>query len=265
MIECGTARTLNDQFAIESRLRRNSMPSAISRPSASSPHAARWMLPLLIGYAALALLGGVLHRPELGFAAIVLLLAALGLPVLRRRSVLGIASWLAFAALMIAAAWSGHLQLAFSSLPILILFALAAVFARTLRAGREPLIARCIRVVEGEHRLALPGVARYARGVTLYWACVLALQAAILAALLVCATPGGVLDAFGIQAPFAIPRDALAWYPEAGCWGVLVLAFAAEYVVRRFCMRGIPHPPLGGFLKRLIRRWPQLVRDEVTP
>lgn len=223
------------------------------------------MLPLLIGYAVLALLGGVLHRPELGFAAIVLLLAALGLPVLRRRSGSGIASWLAFAILMVAAASSGHLQLAFSALPILILFALAALFARTLRTGREPLIARCIRVIEGDQRLALPGVARYARGVTLYWACVLALQAAILTALLVCATPGGVLDALGIDVPFAIPRAALAWYPEAGCWAVLVLAFAMEYVFRRLAMRGIPHPPLSGFLKRLIQRWPQLLREEVAP
>ena len=49
------------------------MSSAVSRPTASSPQSARWVLPLLIGYAVLALLGGVLHRPELGFAAIVLL------------------------------------------------------------------------------------------------------------------------------------------------------------------------------------------------
>lgn len=240
------------------------MPSAVTPPTITAPRPNRGVLPLLIGYAVLALLGGVLHRPMLGFAAIVLLLAAVGLPILRRRSGPGVALWLAFAAAMIAAALSGHLQLAFSALPILILLAMAMLFARTLRAGREPLIARCIRVVEGEHRLALPGVAHYARGVTLYWACVLAVQAAILTALLFCATPGGVLDAFGIAVPFAIPRDALAWYPEAGCWAVLILAFAAEYAVRRWSMRGIAHPPLSGFIKRLIQRWPQLLHEEVT-
>ncbi len=130
------------------------MSSAASRPTASSPQSARWVLPLLIGYAVLALLGGVLHRPELGFAAIVLLLIAVGLPLLRRRSVPGMVAWLVFAILMTAAALSGHLQLAFSALPILILIAVAALFARTLRSGREPLIARCIRVIEGEQRLA---------------------------------------------------------------------------------------------------------------
>ncbi|HEX6613956.1 MAG TPA: xanthomonadin biosynthesis protein [Rhodanobacteraceae bacterium] len=240
------------------------MPSAATPPTVAAQHPNRGVLPLLVCYAVLALLGGVLHQPVLGFVAIPLLLAALGLPVLRRRSGAGFALWLMFAALMIAAAASGHLQLAFSALPILILLALAALFARTLRSGREPLIARCIRVVEGEHRLALPGVAHYARGVTVYWACVLAVQAAILAVLLVCATPGGVLDAFGIVVPFAIPRDALAWYPEAGCWAVLALAFAAEYAVRRWSLRGIPHPPVSGFVKRLILRWPQLLHEEVT-
>jgi hypothetical protein len=222
------------------------------------------MLPLLVGYALLALLGGVLHRPELGFAAIVLLLVAVGVPVLQRRNVTGIASWSAFAALMLAAALSGHLQLAFSALPILILFAMAVVFARTLRNGREPLIARCIRVVESEQRLALPGVAGYARGVTTYWACILAGQAVVLTVLLICAAPGGLLDAFGIHAPFAIPRSALAWYPEAGCWAVFAIAFALEYGFRRWRLRHLPHPSLRGFLTRLVRRWPQLLRDEVT-
>jgi len=240
------------------------MSSAVSRPTAGSPQSARWVLPLLIGYAVLALLGGVLHRPELGFAAIVLLLIAVGLPLLRRRSVPGIAAWLVFAILMTAAALSGHLQLAFSALPILILIAVAALFARTLRSGREPLIARCIRVIEGEQRLALPGVARYARGVTIYWACVLAAQAAVLIVLLICAVPGGLLDAFGVNAPVAIPRSALAWYPEAGCWAVFAIAFALEYGFRRWRLRHLPHPSLRGFLTRLVQRWPQLVRDEVA-
>jgi hypothetical protein len=241
------------------------MSSAVSPPTAGSPHSARWMLPLLIGYALLALLGGVLHRPELGFAAIVLLLIALALPVLRRRSVTGIAAWLLFAILMLAAALSGHLQLAFSALPNLILAAVAALFARTLKHGREPLIARCIRVVESDQRLALPGVARYARGVTIYWACVLAAQAAILTVLLICAVPGGLLATFGIDAPFAIPRNALAWYPEAGCWAVFAIAFALEYGFRRWRLRHMPHPSLRGFLTRLIQRWPQLMRDEMAP
>lgn len=220
------------------------------------------MLPLLTGYAVLALLGGVLHRPVLSLIAALLLLAALLLPALRQRSGGAIVLWLALAALLLAPALAGRIQLALSALPILILAGLSWLFARTLRRGHDPLIVRCIRVIEGEQRLALPGVARYARGVTAYWACFLAAQAIALTVLLLCARPGGLLDAFGVRAPLAIPRYVLLWYPQAGCWIVLVLAFAAEYAFRRWHLRRVPHPPLKRFLLRLAQRWPLLLRGE---
>lgn len=238
------------------------MSSAITPPPATAAQPNRGILPLLIGYAVLALLGGVLHRPMLGFAAIVLLLIAIGLPVLRRRSVAGIALWLLVTALMLIPALTGRVQLALSGLPILILAGLCFFFARTLTHGREPLIARCVRVIEGDHRLALPGVASYARGVTVYWACVVGLQALALMFLFLCAQPDGLLEAFGVSVPFAIPRNALAWYPEAGCWAVLILAFALEYVFRRWYLRHLPHPSLKRFVTRLITHWPQLLREE---
>lgn len=225
----------------------------------------RSLWPLLIAYAVLALLGAVLHRPALSVIAAALLLVALAVPVLRRRSIAGALLWLVFAALLLIPTALGRVQLALAGLPILILAALSWLFARTLSRGREPLIARCIRVIEGEQRLALPGVARYARGVTLYWASVLGAQALILAALWLLAKPGGLLAAFGFDLAFAPPRAALAWYPQAGCWAVLVIAFAAEYAYRRWAMRGIPHPPLNRFLAQLVQRWPQLVREEVSP
>jgi hypothetical protein len=221
------------------------------------------MLLLLIGYALSALLGGVLHQPALSIAAIVLLLIALGLPVLRRRSGGGIALWLLVAALMLIPALTGRVQLALSGLPILILAGLCFFFARTLVHRREPLIARCIRVVEGDERMELPGVARYARGITIYWACVVGFQALALMFLFLCAQPGGLLAAFGVRVPFAIPRNALAWYPEAGCWVVLVVAFALEYGFRRWYLRHLPHPSLKRFVTRLVQYWPQLLRDEV--
>lgn len=231
---------------------------------AAAPHSGRWMLPLLIGYALLALLGGVLHRPVLSLIAAALLLVALGVPLLRRRSLGGIVLWLLVAAALLIPALVGRVQLALAGLPILILLAMAGFFARTLKRGREPLIARCVRVIEGEQRMALPGVARYTRNVTLYWACVLGAQAMVLMILLLCARPGGVLEAFGIAVPFAIPRNTLAWYPEAGCWVVLILAFALEYLYRRWALRRLPHPSLKRFVTQMVRCWPQLLRDEVA-
>ena len=223
----------------------------------------RWLPPVLIAYAVLALLGGVLHRPLLSLIAAALLLLALAVPVLRRPSIAGVVSWLVLAVLLLVPAALGRVQLALAGLPIAILGALAWLFARSL--GREPLIARCIRVIEGEQRLTLPGVAHYARGVTAYWAIVLALQAVILAAIWLLARPGGVLDAFAVATPFTMPRAALAWYPEIGCWVVLTIAFASEYIVRRWTLRRIPHPPLKRFLMRLVQRWPQLIREEALP
>lgn len=236
-------------------------------PYASNRHATprlvtRWMLPLLVGYAVLALLGGVLHRPGLSLIAALLLLAALLLPVLRNRSVGALALWLVLAALLLIPAAAGRIQLALSALPVVILCALSWLFARTLRRGQEPLIVRCVRVLEGDERLALPGVARYARGVTAYWACLLAAQALVSLLLLLFARPGGLLDALGVRAPLSIPRDVLLWYPEVGCWIVLVLAFAAEYAFRRWYLRRVPHPPLKRFLLRLVQRWPLLLRGE---
>lgn len=239
------------------------MSSAIT-PTASPPHPVRWLLPVLIGYAVLALLSGVLHRPEIGYGAAALLLIAAGVPLLRRRTWAGICVWLLLVALMIAAGFAGHMQLVLSGLPILILAAVAWVFARTLKRGREPLIARCVRVIEDDQRLELPGVKRYARGVTLFWAGLLGLQAVVLSVLWIFAAPGGLLVALGLPTPLALPRDALAWYPEAGCWLVFGVAFMAEYAFRRWALRRLPHPTLKRFVTRLVQRWPQLLRDEVS-
>lgn len=240
------------------------MPSPAASQHPSAPRrTVPLLLPVLVMYALLALLGGVLHRPLFSLIAAALLLLALGVGLLRRPSIAGAALWLLAVLLLMLPALTGRLQLALAGLPILILLAMAWVFARTLARGREPLIARCIRVIEGDGRLALPGVERYARGVTRYWAIVLGAQALILASLLVFARPGGLLDAFGVDSPLTLPRNALAWYPQAGCWAVLIIAFAAEYAFRRWHMRDVPHPPLKRFLSRLIRRWPQLIQDEV--
>src|SRR6185437_888982 len=158
-------------YDIHPRSARNrSMPSSAANHPIDPRASMRWLLPVLIAYALLALLGGVLHRPLLSLIAAALLLLALAVPVLRRPSVAGVVLWLVLAALLLVPAALGRVQLALAGLPIAILGVLAWLFARSL--GREPLVVRCIRLIEGEQRLALPGVARYARGVTAYWAIV---------------------------------------------------------------------------------------------
>ncbi|MBS0432166.1 MAG: xanthomonadin biosynthesis protein [Proteobacteria bacterium] len=229
-------------------------------PRRSTP----WLPLLLAGYALLALLGGVLRRPLLSAFALALLVIALGIAAARRRNAWGVAGWLSFAALAVAAVSGGRMQLLLSAVPIAALLVVAWIFLRTLRRGREPLIVRCIRLIEGEARLALPGVSKYARGATWYWGIVLVVQAAVLAALWLSARPGGLLEALGIAAPWPVPRADLAWYPEAGCWAMLALAFAVEYGYRRWALRDIPHPPVKRFIAHLLQRWPQLLREGVA-
>ena len=74
--------------------------------------------------------------------------------------------------------------------------------------------------------------------------------------------PGGWLATLGVPAPFALHGSLLAWYPEAGCWALLVTGFAGEYLVRRWRLRGIPHPGVRRFVTQIVRRWPSLLHGE---
>ena len=221
-----------------------------------------WFGLALLACALLALAGGFMHRSSLSVAAALILLLAWLPRVWRRRSALALCAWLGLAALLLVPASTGHAELALMALPVVFLSAVAWIFARTLKQGAEPLVARFIRVIEGEARLVLPGVRGYARGVTVYWTCMLAGMACLSLVVALLARPGGWLAAFGIALPVHLPGSMLAWYPEAGCWVLLLAAFAGEYLFRRWRLRHIPHPGVKRFVTQIIRRWPMLVRGE---
>ena len=228
-----------------------------SRPVARVP----WFGLALLACAVLALAGGLSQHHWLSLAAASLLLLAWLPEVWRRRSVVAAAAWLALALLLLVPALLGHPMLALMALPVVFLTAVAWIFGRTLARGREPLIVRCVRVIEGEPRLALPGVRAYARGVTVFWTCLLGAMACLSLAIALLARPGGWLQTLGVTAPVSMPGWLLAWYPEAGCWMLLVAAFVGEYAFRRWYLRGIPHPSVRRFVSQIVRRWPALVRD----
>jgi hypothetical protein len=234
---------------------------AVQRPSAATPRAP-WLPLVLLACGVLALAGGLLHHHELSIAAAALLLLAWLPSVWRRRSVVALSVWLALAALLLVPALAGHAELALMALPVVFLAAIGWMFARTLKRGAEPLITRFVRVIEGDARVSLPGVRDYTRGVTLFWACLLGAMALLSLFIALLAVPGGWLATFGVAVPFALPGSLLAWYPEAGCWIVLLAAFAGEYVFRRWRMRHIPHPPLRRFVAQIVQRWPALMRGE---
>jgi hypothetical protein len=179
-------------------------------------------------------------------------------PGLRRLSPVAIALWLAAALGIATLAATGQGDLALDFLPVVINAALCALFARTLRRGSEPLIARLIAVLESPERVALPRVAGYARALTWMWAILLGAQAAVLTALIVCAVPDGLFARFGIASPMPVTGGAWRWYLDLGSYASVLAFLVVEYGFRRWYLRHIAHPSLPVFIGRLVRRWPAL-------
>ena len=224
---------------------------AMASPSpALSPR--RLTLLVLPLYPALAVAGAVTHRPAFALAALMLLVTAALLPRLCRGAVRAWLGWVLLLALVCGAGWAGQAERLLATVPVLILAILAGWFGHTLRRGHEPRVARFIRVLEGADRLAQPGVARYARGVTRFWAGLLALQALLLAALLAAPALTGV----------ALPRWVAA-YQHVGGYLLIPLAFGAEYAYRRWHLRHLDHPGLHAQALQMLRLWPQLLHDTV--
>ncbi len=213
----------------------------------------------------LALAGAIARQPLLTLAAVAILACAWLPDVWRARRVAAWLAWLVVAALIAVPVAVGRPSLALAVLPVVCLAAAAWLFARTLPAGNEPLVTRCVRVIEGEARAALPRVAGYTRGVTVFWTWLLGGMAVVSLLFALCAYPGGWLDAFGVVPVVALPGSALAWYPEAGCWSVLVAAFAGEYAFRRWYLRGVPQLNVVRFVVEMARHWPALVRGTAGP
>lgn len=221
-------------------------------------------LPLLLAYPLLALAGALTHRQAFSLAACAWLMSLLLWPALRTRRP---GPWLLWLVLLGSLAWlalHGWVSLALDAVPLLVNLLLAWVFARSLRAGRRPLVAQFILAIEGPARLALPEIARYARRLTAFWALLLGAQALWLGALLACAVPGGVLVRLGVAPPLALPAGWVQGYLHVGGYLLIAAAFVLEYAFRRWHLRHLPHLGLHALLHRLALRWPQLIRDDTS-
>jgi uncharacterized membrane protein len=233
-------------------------PADPSTPSKTrrSPLLAGGVLAYIV-LATLASSGGI---GWLAAFALLVLVGALLSPALHRRS---IAAWSALSGAALALgllAANDEGLLALDALPILVNAALCALFAGTLRHGREPLIARFIAILEGRDRLALPRVADYARNLTRIWALLLGVQACVLGAIF-CLAPAGLFAAFGQPVPalFALPGWRL--YLHVGGYALVPLVLVIEYSYRRWYLRGIQHPSLPHFVARVVQRWPALLQS----
>ncbi len=216
---------------------------------------------VVLGYLIVVALALATRRAWLEALAAFLLATLLLWPALRRRR------WIAFVLWAIAATAVGGLglagqgDLAIDCIPVMVNVALCALFARTLSRGAEPLIARVIAVLESPARVALPRVAGYARALTSAWALLFGAQALLLAILVACAVPDGVLARFGIAPPIAITGTRWRWYLDFGSYATVLVFLIVEYAFRRWYLRHIPHVSLPVFIGRLARRWPALAHS----
>ena len=223
----------------------------------------RWQLALLAGYPLLAVAGALTHWQIFPLAALLLLLTALLLPQLCRGRTGPWLLWLGSLLALLLLALTGWAGLLLELVPLLVNALLAWGFGRTLWTP-EPLVARFIIAIEGAGRLVQPGVARYARQLTVFWTLLLAAQALLLALLLLCAAHDGLLARLGIASPLAVSdRWAAAWL-HAGGYLLLGAVFLLEYGYRRWRLRHLSHPGLHTMLRQLALHWPRLLRGGGT-
>lgn len=193
-------------------------------------------------------------------AALDLALLALAAPLLRGRP----PAWACFALAALAAAWLARGQHAL--LPLLLappaFVAVAGwAFARTLRAGRVPLVGRIAAALDGVDWPALPAPVRaYTRRVTVAWASLLGGLAVVDAALALLAVPGGLLARFGVAPAFAIAETDWSWFANIGDYAVIGGFMFAEYGYRRL---RFPEQAQGllAFLQRMARLGPSFWRE----
>ena len=231
-------------------------------PASSAKSMPRRWLPLMLGYPVLAMAGVLTQRQGFSLAACALLLTLLMAPGLAARRLL---SWTVWVLMLATMGWLwlyGMVGLLLECVPIAINLLLASLFGRSLRPGATPLIARFIQAVEGPERLLVPGLASYARHLTWFWALLTAAQALVLAVLLLCAEPGGLLVSLGLVSPWPVPAEWAPSYIHLGGSALIAAAFLLEHVFRRWHLRHIAHPRLHELALGIAARWPQLVRGE---
>ncbi|ULU26314.1 xanthomonadin biosynthesis protein [Dyella terrae] len=233
-------------------------PFSASTPKSTSR---RW-LPLMFGYPVLAMAGALTHRQSFSLAACALLLTVLMAPALATRRPLPWGVWVVTLAVMGWLGWHGMAGLLLECVPIAINVLLAGLFGCSLRAGSMPLIARIIEALEGPERLAVAGVAVYARHLTWFWALLASAQALVLAVLLLCAEPGGLLSALGIASPWPVPAGLAQSYAHVGGYVLIASAFLLEHFFRRWHLRHIHHPSLRELVLGVATRWPKVLRGD---
>jgi uncharacterized membrane protein len=189
---------------------------------------------LALTYALLAHAASHGHDERVGAAA----LAALVLLVLLRPLARGgWRPWLWLVAALLGVAWlayHGHTRLPLLLVPTALIGLVASWFARSLRAGRVPLIGKIVAAMERVPPAQLaPPLADYTRRLTGAWALMLGALALFNLALALIAVPDGILAHLGWTAPLRVTRTQWSWFANVCNYGLIAGFFAAEYQLRK--------------------------------
>lgn len=252
------------KLAATPRARGPTLPLPLPPVPTPSDGGSRWLWPLVAAYFACTLAGLVTGWDVFPLLALVVLASAAVFPGLLRGRLRAWLAWSAMQALLLSLAMLGLADFLLEAVPFFISAGLAWFFARTL-ADVRPLVARCIVAMEGEARLAEPGVARYAQQLTVFWALLLAANALLVAFLLVFADRGGALVRAGVAPPLRVDETWAAAWLHVGGYALLGATFVLEYAYRRWRLRDLHHQSLVQTLLGLARSWPRVVRGLPEP
>ncbi len=217
---------------------------------------------LLVAYLPLAHFAGTRHSPMLAALALgdLMLLAQIE-PLLRRR----LAAWLTLAAtvlLLIALARSRFALTPLLLVPALFTAMVSGWFARSLRPGREPLIAKVVSALYAQSNMPLsPRHHSYTRHLTLAWALLLALMTLVNLTLAMIAVPDGVLVQFGIQVPVTVTNAQWSLIANIANYGVMGGFMLVEFQLRKWVFPVRPYRNAFDFARRMAALGPAFWRD----
>jgi len=173
-------------------------------------------------------------------------------------------AWVAWFVALAGTAWllqRNQVEIMLMLVPVLINAGMAWFFGNTLLPGRRPLIARAILAFEGKQRLAQPGVARYARGLTWAWTVLLAGQSLLMLACATGAQPNGIFARLGLPAPLPLPERWANWYLHLGGFLVIGLFSLAEFAWRNWRLRHLPHDSPRRYFTKIVQNWRRVLHD----
>ncbi len=217
---------------------------------------------LLLAYLPLAHLAGSQSSPLLAAAALVdVALIVLIEPLCAPRA----GAWLALLAALatVAALLAADLTLVpLLLMPVAFIGLAAWWFARSLKAGREPLITRIVAGIYSLSGHALtPQHRRYTRRLTAIWASLLALLGTVNLILALIAVPDGVLAKLGVAAPVTVTQTQWSLFANLLNYGIVGGVLVVEYHWRKRVFPQRPYRNFLEFLRQMAALGPGFWRD----